>query len=518
MTDVRRAIPGRVIVSIAAAVLLASCSSIYLHDTKTEELTQTTKDDLGQIKVSDYFADERLQLANFAAREDQAVAAYMIASRDRQFSRLVRDSVLGDNRQTPVERLVQLVRGRFEEIIGREPNAKLLQELEGYPAQFALAREGIEVNTAFYRQALKSFLADRDKDDSRPTDCESFPKSADVLSTAPAADIAYARLAEACADIRKTIADSNSIRQTLSPDPGSALARVIGNADTARAAIVAEEANAAGIRKLLSDIQNAPATPSAQSQLSDKIAELRKLLEGAKGIAKLAGAEGISDSLERVLAADLEAGSKNASGDGSTDAALTQEATAVLKLSDALAQASDAFAKEPRIKRVNSVLIALIEQRQKLDLAKLEISQQNDLLRIYEGEELALVQELAQLSITKRVADSHLRGTPVSGDGGGFAAVPPGPGAPGPAVGLALASYSASWNQGQIPYWVLQFKEIQVMRAYHVESAAKTAQNWQSLLAPAIEELVAYGKGGIHPEEIARLITNLGLIAAVGAI
>ena len=89
---------------------------------------------------------------------------------------------------------------------------------------------------------------------------------------------------------------------------------------------------------------------------------------------------------------------------------------------------------------------------------------------------------------------------------------------PAPAVGLALASYSASWNQGQIPYGVLQFKEVQVDRAYHVESAAKTAQNWQSLLAPAIDELVAYGKGGIRPEEIARLIANLGLIAAVGAI
>ncbi len=83
-------------------------------------------------------------------------------------------------------------------------------------------------------------------------------------------------------------------------------------------------------------------------------------------------------------------------------------------------------------------------------------------------------------------------------------------------IGATLAAYEASWNEGQIPYWVLRFEIVQLYREYSVDQAAKTAANWKQLLQPAIDELVAYGQGGIPPETIASVIYNLGLIAAVG--
>ena len=272
-----------------------------------------------------------------------------------------------------------------------------------------------------------------------------------------------------------------------------------------------EKAEGGKIKTLIKDIEELSAPdPSSRKELDNKIEEAQKYLKIIKGFAMFSGATKLSQSLEEILAGTLKTTTDS-------DPATAQRTAAILKLTDSLANAADTFQTEPKIKRVNSLLIAIIELRQKRDMAMLDINLKEDSLHIYEAQQTARLYEFAQLSATKLILNELQNTISLDGDGGGFAVIPSGTKEPGPAVGSMLATYSASWNQGQIPYEILQFKEEQIKRAYYVDVAALTAQNMNNLLIPALDELAAYGKGGIHPETIATLITNLGLIAAFAA-
>lgn len=492
---------------------LAGCTSLpYLHSNETEIATQGAKDAAGNIKVDQNFADTKKQLASFATREDQAVADYLIASRDRQLASLVRNDVLEKSGGTAIDRLQIFVNGRFKKIIGKKPDNDLLSKLRDFPKKLSLIRVEWDLNHSFYDSALRDFTDEKDQADVLPTDCSNAVlKPPSELPTVSVADIAYIRLVKACIGISDAEKKENEAHIILSPSNGSALSNVFNETDKALTEIKKEEDEAAKIEHLIDEIERlSKPDQSAQKELTEKITEAQTRLKEAKGFAKFAGAKRLSKSLEEILTANLETTSTN-------DSKTTQKTAAILKLTDSLALASDAFQDEPQINRVNSVLIAITEQRQKRDVALLNISSQKDLLRIYEAKQTALIQELAQLSITQRILNDEQKKISLNGDGGGFAVIPPGAKKPGPVVGSMLAAYAASWNQGQIPYQILRFKEVQVKRAYHAEVAAKTAQNRKDLLAPALDELAAYGKGGVHPETIATLITNIGLIAAFAA-
>jgi hypothetical protein len=267
---------------------------------------------------------------------------------------------------------------------------------------------------------------------------------------------------------------------------------------------------------------------------------LKTALSGAKGFAKFAGASEISKILEEILAGDLSSsttvssssdiastdsgtstGGTASGGDavsgsstgisGKSQTQVTSGTIAVLKSTRALAGISDAFAKEPRMERVNSVLIAIAEQRQNLDMANLDIDYEKKQLYLLYAEAQALITEVGQLATTKLLLP-HISGSAANG----FTSLMDRASADQrDVIGATLAAYEASWNEGQIPFWVLQFQEVQLYRAFSVDQAAKTAANWHQLLQPAVDELVAYGQGGIPPKTIASVIYSLGLIATV---
>lgn len=219
---------------------------------------------------------------------------------------------------------------------------------------------------------------------------------------------------------------------------------------------------------------------------------------------------------------------------------------------------------------VNSVLIAIAAQQQQVDMANAQIAYSEKVVTIYSAEQTALLYEASALaeaklnlnqlttvdarsadgiagltealekqtvpkvtdaarssaSITERKDITALSPTPTSRPAG-----PPSSAASsygGSAISgmtgsnknlkhlaTALVAYNTYWTQGRIPFEVMKFDENQALREYGIDQAAKTATNWQKLLQPALDELVAYGQGGIQPATIAQLVFASGIIAAV---
>ncbi|MBY0511555.1 MAG: hypothetical protein K2P94_15570 [Rhodospirillaceae bacterium] len=81
----------------------------------------------------------------------------------------------------------------------------------------------------------------------------------------------------------------------------------------------------------------------------------------------------------------------------------------------------------------------------------------------------------------------------------------------------AFIAFRESWNHGQIPMRVLEYRadDLKRERALAVDSA--TREGWVKILKPAISEIEKFGAGGIKPETIAEILHLIGIGAiAVG--
>jgi hypothetical protein len=308
-------------------------------------------------------------------------------------------------------------------------------------------------------------------------------------------------------DLNKATVQLAVRRKILRESSNSPLAEAVQKIAAAKASITSQTTAAKELTDAIKKLQAEQA--SSVKDLDAQIKKIREMLSQAKGIAAVAGADEISKVLEQLLAADLSA---KPAADALPPSNLTKGTLAVLKLTKALAEADDAFSSQSQVVRVNSTLLAIAEQRQKLDMAQLTVEEESTKLQIYSAEEMALIREIALLSRTYRIYNKTLKGIAFPD---GFASVGFANSQARQATGAALAGFVDSWNQGRIPYRMLVFREVQVERAYIVKRASKTAKNWVAVLSPPLDDLVAYGKGGIHPETIATIITNLGIIGAI---
>lgn len=177
----------------------------------------------------------------------------------------------------------------------------------------------------------------------------------------------------------------------------------------------------------------------------------------------------------------------------------------------ATAQAADAFADAPRIERVNALLVGLASVRHDLNMARLDEESERELARLSQARANALVRQMSSLAVAKYVLDRHaLPGGRGFGDLRRTGSVEARNG-----MGEALAAYLSSVNGGEIPYQMLRFKDVQVRRAVAVERATATVADYQGLIKPALDELEAYGKGGVSADAIINLLGYLGISSAI---
>jgi hypothetical protein len=79
----------------------------------------------------------------------------------------------------------------------------------------------------------------------------------------------------------------------------------------------------------------------------------------------------------------------------------------------------------------------------------------------------------------------------------------------------ALGAWVASQDDGEIPFQVLQFKEVQALRSASVKEGQLSAQGYEDLIKPVLAELEAYGKGGITTETLVQVLGFAGVISSV---
>jgi hypothetical protein len=86
--------------------------------------------------------------------------------------------------------------------------------------------------------------------------------------------------------------------------------------------------------------------------------------------------------------------------------------------------------------------------------------------------------------------------------------------------GTALTEVNAAWNDGRYRAELAEASDNDLIRRDLLRRNGEIVSSWKDILQPAIDELVAYGKGGLDQQTIATLISaaiNAGGFSAVAA-
>jgi hypothetical protein len=247
------------------------------------------------------------------------------------------------------------------------------------------------------------------------------------------------------------------------------------------------------------------ATPTNLAALNEEIKRVGEALGAANPYVQQAGLESLSEVIESVLAAELKV---DGSGEPSDT---TARAAAALQMLRAMAVAKDSFAPDPNQRGAAELLLAAAYLRHQLRVVQVDVARDAALRKNYEAQGLALLTKVSHL--VRVYANLQAPGLAGTGD---FATARASENAVlRTAAGETLASYLGAWNHGEIPRRVLAFRNVQIQRASALEKAALTEEDYRTILKPVFDELAAYGEGGIRPETIVEVLSNLGVATAV---
>jgi hypothetical protein len=249
-----------------------------------------------------------------------------------------------------------------------------------------------------------------------------------------------------------------------------------------------------------------------------KIADAQKALRVANPLAKHLGYKALADTLQSFLSAQISNNSaQNQKAAAQTDARFapkTSQAQAAIDLAISGANLADDYAGQGSYDRVNSLLLATAAARHQADMAKLDADYQSDLITIYNAEIDTQLREVIHMN-EARIALG-------SGDlsDHAFASILPATKAQKEKVHRqidALAAWSASQDEGELPYQVLQAKEVQLLRTQSVKKGQASAQGYENVIKPVLAELDAYGKGGITTQTLVQTLGLVGVITSLSA-
>ena len=478
---------------------LGGCQGAYLHNSSLETRTAAANADLEKVNVDAVFAAQARMLSDFAADESAEVTAFTTVLRDQAITDLIRPEPLDSSALNAADRLRDRVNEDLRRIYGTDAlDDETLGKLSVLGRRRALYLERLENASTQYDAAAAEYLRVRPANDGRSVVCDSLaaPTGTTPIETH---DILYEQIRLACDDL-------------AIPDPiagagfatGSRLATDLDAVSMARAAANKGRSEVASIRADIQALERDARVDDRQGQFAAQIKALRDKLNEVAPVARVAGFDAIEQALQTALADELDA---------STAASAPEaQVQALLKLIAATEQAGDVFGSQPRIQRINALLVALAEARHSLRMAQLAVDREMDQLRLAEAKLIATAGQVSALAEARRLIDVGLP------EDRAFATVrKSGTLEQRSTVGAALAAYADSWNVGEIPYQVLVFREVEIDRAVAVRQAALTAEDYRAVLQPALAEVAAYGAGGVRPEVVAQLLGNLGIVAAIGA-
>jgi hypothetical protein len=496
-------------------------TGLYLHDDQYQQKADSAVADFNKIDLTAKFDAQFKTVTSYDNEEDQAVAALQAASRNWQLQQFIQLSAWD---RTCPNQMIKHCSGR-DGLRDEVQNA--LRRLTGQPTlthaqhyDLRLARENAPAqlrNQDTTREQLASAkrnYADLMHKQASEISCPSPPMTVEppeppnVCGDDPAC--VEKRVQRYCWELANPQSLTEGIQKWLGD--GDLLSLIHDRDD----AVQKQADDNAQAQALKAEIAKLTKPDTTQTDLASTISEAKTLLTGTNvsALTKYLGNSAIIAQLQSLLSDQLaqnalkpasdKAGAAKSDNQPTRDPARIQ---AVIDLATSGGNLAADYAGQGSFDRVNSLLLATAYARHQAEMAKLDADYQGDLIRIYNAEIDARFLQAIHLSEANFALDSdHFIEN-------GFASPPP----PSQINLDALAAWTASQDEGEIPYQVLAAKEVQLLRTQSVKIGQMSNQDYQAIIKPVLAQLDSYAKGGVTKEAIVQALGFIGVITSISA-
>jgi len=498
---------------ISLPFVLNACALPYIHDDAAQKASETAQASWKAADPTAIFESQKVQFAALAGDEAASIKAAVTTQRDLQLIMLIRGNRLG----------ISGLRDRLGKLTGGV-DPVLLRALDTTISQ---ARTIFDLDNLRLQDVRKQFIQAGFTED--VSDCSKLGPPPPIPSLANLRDALLDQIKMACADVS---ARDDRIEQDISvayrlegTNRNGALGQTVTDLLAARKELQDQMKKAATLKETLASLKKQidgaeePATEDfARSALkfcaadpstttAAKAADAPPTLQQAfdKCIVNVASKADpavkaikhhfLAGEIQSVISAVLSAQSNSVSGQTTPPAPkISSSTTAALKTLDFLTKAADQIAANSQ-PSVNALLVALAYEQHQAAM--------NDLAVQTLRKRVAILTEKREAQIAEI---SHLARAIAAGAA--------------PASGSVLSEVNAAWNVGRYRAELADHAIDDLIRRDSLQQASEVATSWKNVLQPALDELVAYGKGGLDQQTLANLIVaaiNAGGFSAVAA-
>lgn len=492
-TEPRRSRLRKFLLPLAALTLTSGCGA-YLHNPSRATATADLKSRAERLTAPAYFEAQEKNLSDLAQREDLALAELLTASRDYRLLNVMRPSTAASERISRESRLNRLLAADLGSSYGSQYltsgrikalttsafiRATALREIE-------FKRERVATTASQYKSSGGTL----------PTNCQSVLANPNPTHGDPNLDRRYSRLLQAC----------NAVAADEIRLGDCALGATAGDLSTVciQAANLQDDPLAVTRRKQLTAAEKAlreamkASKPSAEA---DAIKEANQLIQEAEKLPSDEGLKSILTQVEKLFGESLGTTLREINADaGTTASEVSEPLAAALTAIGAAYQYRDARRVKP-METASALLIGIAKIRHDLNILDIDIAARRADREIVFQQAEALRRQLYYLAqAQKSLCDGEHQCAVTSNK---------------LAFSEALSFYVRSQNVGRAPYEILSFRRLQLKRATALKHAKATEADYRSLIQPAIDQLAAFGAGGVKAETIANFLSSLPVPGAM---
>lgn len=478
--------------------LLSSCG-LYVHSARLQTQTEALQKSVKGLNAPDYLASQGKHLDESSKREDLALTRYLVASRDVSLLNIVRPPVASAKARPTEDRLMTAISFEVDVSAGKAfVDASEIKALETAPFR----QTTLERAVSFY-ESQRGMVAAKYKaaGGTAQTDCNTVMTIARVPGDRSALAGLYQNLRQVCAawDARAAAEPDCAVGVTTGD-----IAEVCADI----AALKSEELSSLRNKQLagaMTAIQSRVAKhpPAATQKIADAIKSIENLVADFKGAPTNDDYKKVFDAISSLLALDLTEALNDALKKGE-DVKLDKISNFMKELLPAIDASVELQAPDgDPLDQPSAILIGVAKLRHELNLVKLEIDERTQKSALLDQQAEALRAQLhflarAQVAICRPPAGGNCQ-----------------PSTDIASRGEALAYYINSFNLGRIPYEVLHFRELQLHRSTVLKQAQITEADYRALIQPAIDQIAAYGAGGVDPELLGPFLASLPVTGAI---
>lgn len=483
------------LILLAAAVMPLGACAAYLHDAQRETATASIKERFEKLTAPAYFDAQERNLADFAGREDRAVADFLISSRDYRLLNVIQPSSRS-RRMSVGARLAALVNADLGATFGHaDLSTAENTSLQTGPAKASLATRTSDFNQRRIADVVRRYKAAGGK---LSIECDALtPIDPTAQVDSKQAEI-YRQLVSACGALRKRTALADPCKNVAT---GGDLAQICSDMQALEQERKGDQAARERLKRAEEALAKAAelaakAAPTAASKID--LPKIQTSLEGLPADERL---KTVLDALDKIFSAELADSLGAAAEAGATELKTAGPLLVdALKLIDALDRAQSESARAP-LDEPTALLIGLAKVRHDRAMIDLDIEAANGRHALLLSEASLLRTQLYHLAQARELLCTSAGSC--------------GDNLPSSDVDEALSHYVRSQNLGRTPFELQRFRELQLQRSTALKRAATTEADYRALVQPAIDVLARYGAGGIKPETLGEF---LGALPVTGAI